>query len=243
MKEPQPAPAIGFDLPDWSAPSAPETDLVLDGQFVRLEPLAAAKHATPLFQKYEGHDVVWTYLPVGPFEECSSYRNWVETAEQSSDPHFFAIWNKDTKEYEGTLSLLRIKPETGSIEVGFITFSPALQKTRAATEAIFLTMKYAFEVGYRRFEWKCDALNVPSRKAAQRLGLSYEGIFRQATIVKGRNRDTAWFAAIDSEWPNLHQAFSRWLDPSNFDDEGQQIIGLSDLTQPILVATDPEVAN
>ncbi|MEP6066945.1 MAG: GNAT family protein [Paracoccaceae bacterium] len=241
MKNDNSGPAIGFDLPDWSAPTAPEKHLVLDGQFVRLDPLVADTHATPLFQKYAGHDAVWTYLPIGPFEDCSSYRNWVETAENSVDPQFFAVWNTDTQEYEGTLSLLRINPQSGSIEVGFITFSPAIQKTRAATEAIFLTMKYAFESGYRRFEWKCDALNAPSRKAAQRLGLSYEGIFRQATIVKGRNRDTAWFAAIDGEWPSLRQAFSRWLHPDSFDSAGQQITSLSDLTQPILVATDPDL--
>ena len=234
-------PAVGFDLPRWSAPAAPEKDLVLEGQYARLEPLSVEKHASALFQKYAGDEAVWTYLPIGPFEKSASYREWVETAAHSTDPHFLAIWNKDTKAYEGTLSLLRIKPDTGSIEVGFITFSPSLQNTRAATEAIFLTMKYAFESGYRRFEWKCDALNVPSRKAAQRLGLSYEGIFRQATIVKGRNRDTAWFAAIDAEWPALQTGFSYWLDPSNFDASGCQISSLSDLTRPILVTKDPEL--
>ena len=131
-------------------------------------------------------------------------------------------------------SYLRIDPNSGSIEVGGINFSPLLQRKPAATEAMYLMMKHAFELGYRRYEWKCNALNAPSRKAAQRLGFSYEGIFRQALVVKGRNRDTAWYAAIDSEWPALDAAFSQWLSVDNFDALGIQKTKLSALTSPIL---------
>ncbi|MEM0943959.1 MAG: GNAT family protein, partial [Pseudomonadota bacterium] len=134
----------------------------------------------------------------------------------------------------GTASYLRINPEAGSIEVGYITFSPALQRTKAATEAMFLMMDWAFAAGYRRYEWKCNALNAPSRAAAQRLGLSYEGVFRQALTVKGHNRDTAWYAATDATWPRLRAAFEAWLAPENFDQNGQQRHRLSDLTAPCL---------
>jgi len=134
---------------------------------------------------------------------------------------------------------MRIKPGAGSIEVGHINLSQGLQKTRAATEAMYLLMAWAFEAGYRRYEWKCNAANLGSRRAAERLGFSYEGVFRQAGVVKGRNRDTAWFAAIDSEWPALKSAFETWLAPTNFDANGRQMQSLSDLTAPILVARDP----
>jgi RimJ/RimL family protein N-acetyltransferase len=134
---------------------------------------------------------------------------------------------------------MRITPAAGTIETGWLTFAPRLQRTREATEAVYLLMKWSFQVGYRRFEWKCDAANLASRRAAQRFGLSYEGIFRQAAVVKGRNRDTAWFAAIDAEWPALSDAFETWLDPRNFDDDGNQQKRLTDLTARILSARDP----
>ncbi len=155
------------------------------------------------------------------------------------DPFFYAIRNLESGHWQGVASYLRIAPEAGSIEVGHINFSPALQRSRAATEAMFLMMQWAFEAGYRRYEWKCDARNLPSRRAAQRLGLSYEGIFRQASVVKGRNRDTAWFAAIDSEWPALKEAFTAWLSPSNFDSAGRQKERLGDLTGLVRAAGDP----
>jgi RimJ/RimL family protein N-acetyltransferase len=136
----------------------------------------------------------------------------------------------------GVSSYLRISPSAGAIEVGHIHFSPLLQHTPAATEAMFLMMRRVFELGYRRYEWKCDALNAPSRRAAQRLGFSFEGVFRQAIVVKGRNRDTAWYACIDGEWPALREAYERWLDPANFDEQGRQRLSLSSLTAPILVA-------
>jgi len=226
---------LGDYLPDWTPPPRPSAKLVLEGKYARLEPLNAARHAALLFRSYAGHDQVWTYLPVGPYSSAAQYHRWVRETETSTDPLFFAVLNRDSGEYEGTLSLLRIAPNAGSIEVGFINFSPALQRTRAATGA--------FETGYRRFEWKCDALNAPSRSAAQRLGLSFEGVFRQATVVKGRNRDTAWFAAIDSEWPALREAFNVWLSPSNFGPKGQQVESLWDLTCLVRTKSDPTLTR
>lgn len=177
-------------------------------------------------------------MPVGPFESEVALAQWIDSAQHSEDPMFFTF--APTGEGPaGFGSYLRIAPDAGSIEVGFLSFSPKLQRTVAATEAMFLMMKWAFEAGYRRYEWKCNALNLASRRAAQRLGLSYEGIFRQAAVVKGRNRDTAWFAAIDQEWPDLKRAFETWLSPANFDADGQQKTSLSDLTRSILVSVDP----
>ena len=149
---------------------------------------------------------------------------------------FFAVIDRALGKATGVASYLRIQPENGSIEVGHINFSPLLQRNRAATEAMYLMMKHAFDLGYRRYEWKCDALNAPSRAAAQRLGLSYEGIFRQATVYKSRNRDTAWYATTDSDWPALRATFDQWLDDRNFDESGRQVVRLSDLTQPLLVS-------
>jgi RimJ/RimL family protein N-acetyltransferase len=230
---------VGDPVPDWSVPPRPPADLALTGRYAHLEPLKADTHAALLFRAFAGHDRIWTYLPSGPYSSAAQFHRWMRDSEASRDPQFMAIQNKDTGLFEGFLSLLRIAPEAGSIEVGYITMSPALQRTRAATEAIYLTMEWAFEAGYRRFEWKCDAMNAPSRRAAQRFGLSYEGVFRQAAIVKGRNRDTAWFAAIDGEWPALREAFGVWLSPANFDETGGQRERLSDLTRLVRVQSDP----
>lgn len=226
-------------LDGWTPPPAPPSDLAMDGRYAALEPLSADKHAALLYRTYENGDRVWRYLPYGPFSSAALYHRWVRDVSGKADPFFFAIRNKMTGAFEGVASYLRVAPEAGSIEVGHINFSPALQQTPAATEALFLMMSWAFEAGYRRFEWKCDALNLPSRRAAQRLGLSYEGVFRQATVVKGRNRDTAWFAAIDAEWPSLQEAFRVWLDPRNFDADGRQKESLADLTRLVRVADDP----
>ncbi|MEM8802367.1 MAG: GNAT family protein, partial [Pseudomonadota bacterium] len=163
---------------------------------------------------------------------------WVDQVRIQPDPMQFAV-RMENGQLGGTLSLMRINPAAGSIEVGYIVFTPRLQRTRDATEAVYLTLKWAFEAGYRRFEWKCDAANAASRRAAIRFGLSFEGIFRHAAVVKGRNRDTAWFAAIDGEWPRLKTAFETWLDAGNFDEAGQQRQRLADLTAPVLVARDP----
>ncbi|MEW9921251.1 GNAT family N-acetyltransferase [Marimonas sp. MJW-29] len=229
---------LGPRLENFTPPPRPDGRPMV-GRYVELARLSAEAHAALLFRAYAGHDAVWDYMPVGPFSSASQFHRWVRDQEEIADPFFFAIRNRESGQWEGVASYLRIKPESGSIEVGFISMSPALQRTRAATEAMYLMMKRAFEAGYRRYEWKCDALNKPSRRAAQRLGFSYEGVFRQATVVKGRNRDTAWFAMIDAEWPALKEAFEAWLSPTNFDEDGQQIERLGDLTRLVRVASDP----
>ena len=222
-------------------PLAPGRD-VLEGFYARLEPLEP-DHADELHaaNSEDLTGAIWDYLPNRPFD-IAAYRNWVEISSVSVDPLFFAIRNKNSGQLGGVMSYLRITPISGSIEIGWLCFAPRLQRTRAATEAVFLTMQWAFAAGYRRFEWKCDALNVPSRRAAERYSMSYEGIFRQATVVKGRNRDTAWFAAIDKDWPALKAAFSEWLRPENFDSDGCQRKALADLTREILVTRDPLMA-
>ena len=229
---------VGEPVTGWTPPPTPE-DAVLEGHYARLEPLQAETHAALLFRAYEGEDSVWDYLPYGPFHSAAAYHRWVKGITGGPDPFFYAIHDKDRGAWGGVASFLRIAPDSGSIEIGHINLSPQLQGTRAATEAMILMMQWAFESGYRRFEWKCDALNKPSRRAAQRLGLSYEGVFRQHTVVKGRNRDTAWFAAIDRDWPALSAAYDVWLAPANFDSAGRQVERLSDLTRLVRVSDDP----
>ncbi len=227
---------IGAPLPaGWKVPPRP-TRSVTEGRYVRLEPLvvahAEALHAANAHDR-EGRN--WTYMGYGPFKTLEAYRDWVGEMTRNGDPMFYAIIDRASGTPVGVASYLRIEPASGAIEVGHINFSPLLQRARGATEAMYLMMKWAFEAGYRRYEWKCDSLNGPSRRAAQRLGLSYEGVFRQATVYKGRNRDSAWYASIDGEWPALKAAFETWLDPANFDAEGRQRQSLSDLTRPVLV--------
>lgn len=229
---------VGPIIENWQVPPMP-AGLFLEGEYARLEPLSADTHAARLFKEFDGHDWVWDYMPSGPFASSAQFHRWMREATAKDDIVFHAIYDREREEYGGFASYLRIKPASGSIEVGYIAMSPKLQRTRAATEAMFLMMKWAFAAGYRRYEWKCDALNRPSRRAAQRLGFSYEGIFRRATIVKGRNRDTAWFGIIDSEWPALEEAFQLWLSPANFDAQGQQRESLSDLTRLVRAADDP----
>ena len=230
---------LGEVVTDWTVPLAPDANDILHGRYCRLVPLDADRHAALLFRVYEGHDTLWDYLPYGPFSSAAQYYRWVRETVADKAHLFYAVYDLETEAYGGVLSFLRIAPQAGSIEVGNINFAPSLQRTRAATEALYLTMEWAFGAGYRRFEWKCNALNLPSRAAGQRLGLSYEGVFRQALVVKGRNRDTAWFAAIDREWPALKEAFDAWLSPRNFDADGHQIERLSDLTGLVRVASDP----
>lgn len=228
---------IGFPVPNWTPPAHPSREAMI-GRYCRVEPLDIERHAADLFaaNSTDSEGRIWSYLPYGPFDTLESYTDWMRQSCFSDDPLFHAIIDTATGKAVGVASYLRIAPAAGSIEVGHINYSPLLQQTPAATEAMYLMMKRAFEMGYRRYEWKCNALNQGSRSAAMRLGLSYEGVFRQATIVKGRNRDTAWYAAIDSEWPELQAAFERWLDSANFDAEGKQRVRLSDLTVPILKA-------
>jgi RimJ/RimL family protein N-acetyltransferase len=230
--------SLGAPVPGWTPPPRPGPDGFL-GRWAELERLSAPKHAEALFAANAASDAIWDYMPYGPFARGEDYLGWTEEMAAKDDPFFYAIRDRETGVWGGVASFLRIAPEAGTIEVGHICLAPALQRTRAATEAMFQLMHWVFEAGYRRYEWKCNALNRASRRAAERLGFSYEGVFRQAAVVKGRNRDTAWFACIDSEWPALRAAYETWLDPANFDAAGRQRQALADLTRPILAARDP----
>jgi RimJ/RimL family protein N-acetyltransferase len=195
----------------------------MSGSFCSVVPLDVDAHRSGLFAAYSAtpDDREWTYLPHGPFADEDQFGAWIETWRASTDPMFWVVL--DDAGPCGVASYLRITPGAASIEVGYIHFALRLARTRGATEAMYLMMTTAFETGYRRYEWKCDALNLASRHAAQRLGFTFEGVFRQATVVKGRNRDTAWFSIIDTEWPAIQAEFERWLTPTNFDDTGQQL--------------------
>ena len=221
---------IGEALAGWAARPRPPRG-GMEGRLCRLEPLDAGRHAAALHEAYsedrEGRN--WTYLPYGPFASAAAYAAFVESVQTRGDPLFFAVVEVASRRPVGVASYLRIDPAMGSIEVGHLSYAPALQRHPAATEAMFLMMQRAFdELGYRRYEWKCDALNAPSRRAAERLGFRYEGIFRQHVVTKGRNRDSAWYAIVDGEWPQLKQAFTSWLDPVNFDAAGRQRRRLED---------------
>ena len=226
---------IGCSLPDWKPPPIPPRESI-HGQLCRLDPLNTRQHNQDLFDAINHKNDVtsWTYLPYGPFDTLNSYTSWMQSVAQGNDPLFFAIIDRATEKPVGVASYLRIMPASGSIEVGHLHYALAARRKPLVTEAMYLMMRTAFELGYRRYEWKCDCLNEPSRHAARRLGFSFEGIFRQATVYKGRNRDTAWFAVIDRDWPALRNAFETWLAPDNFDAEGKQKIRLSDLTAPLV---------
>ncbi|QBB69156.1 N-acetyltransferase [Pseudolysobacter antarcticus] len=211
------------DTVTWSMRNPPER-ISLVGRYCRLEPLDSERHAEALFGvlNAEAAAANWTYLAHEPPREFAAYSARLADLQLSRDPLHFAITDADGRAI-GTASYLRIDPGNGSIEVGHLNFSAQLQRTPAATEAMFLLMQYAFDkLAYRRYEWKCDSLNAPSRAAASRLGFRFEGVFRQALVYKGRNRDTAWYSIIDREWPALKAAFERWLAPTNFDADGRQ---------------------
>ena len=224
---------IGLDVPGWTArPAPPRTPSA--GRFCRLEPLGVA-HAAALHEANtrDREERNWTYLPYGPFKSVDDYRAWVEKVARADDPLFFTIVDAGGRAV-GLASFMRIDPANGVIEIGHLNFSPLMQRTPIATEAIFLMLKRAFdELGYRRCEWKCDSLNLPSRAAAERFGFTYEGLFRQAVIYKGRNRDTAWYSIIDAEWTALRRAYESWLAPENFDARGQQRRKLADFQKEI----------
>jgi len=216
---------VGEAIDGWGGAVAP-SPVVLSGRFCRLEPLDAARHSDALFQANAAcaDDRDWTYLPYGPFGDAGEYRQWVAKVSVLPDPLFFAIVDvRDEHRAVGVASFLRIAVDAGSVEVGHIKFSPLLQARPAATEAMYLLMRHAFTLGFRRYEWKCDALNAASRRAAERLGFVYEGLFRRATVVKGRNRDTAWYSVVDTEWPRLETAFKAWLAEDNFATSGDQL--------------------
>ncbi|MGE0213742.1 MAG: GNAT family N-acetyltransferase [Parvibaculaceae bacterium] len=206
---------------------------LLYGGSVTLEPLDVGAHAFDLWESFHNADPtdsIWTYLGCGPFAGYEAFRDHIARQTGSKDPFFYAVVPRGTGKAAGVASFLRITPEQGVIEVGHIWFSPALQKTREATESLYLLFRNALdEMGYRRLEWKCDALNAPSRRAAERYGFTFEGIFRQHMIVKGRNRDTAWYAILDREWPPLRDAYKAWLRDENFDKSGRQKKPLSAL--------------
>lgn len=215
---------VGFPLPDWtSRPFPPHQPL--EGRTCRLEPLNVSRHAEALWsawaQAKDERD--WTWMFSGPFPNYPAFCSHLTAQSVSQDTLHFAVIDRLSLQATGTLALMRIDPQHGSMEVGHVTFSPLLKRTVMATEAHFLLMRLAFdELGYRRYEWKCDSLNAPSRQAALRLGFQYEGLFRQAAVYKGRNRDTAWFSIIDSEWPAVSAALRQWLAEENFDAQGQQ---------------------
>ncbi|MEQ3626956.1 MAG: GNAT family protein [Celeribacter sp.] len=225
-------------LADWTPPPLPGPDRI-EGRYAVLERLSSERHGADLYEANRASDTMWDWLPYGPFSSQAVYHRWLAEQEAKSDPFFYAIADRATGRWLGVQALMRIDAAQGVIELGHVALSPALQRSRIATEAFTLMIDWAFAAGYRRFEWKCNARNIPSRAAAQRLGFSYEGVFRQAAIVKGRNRDTAWFSAIDREWPGLQAAYAAWLDPSNFDATGQQIDRLGNLTGLVLENRDP----
>lgn len=231
--------AVGFPIPDWTPPEGPARE-ILAGRVCRVEPLRIEDHAAALFEAFaaEGAKLGWSYLPYGPFGTREEFEDWIRATCLSDDPMFFAFVDVTSEKAVGLASYLNINRTYGTIEVGHVHFAPAMQRSRIASEAMYLMMRHAFEAGYRRYEWKCNMLNARSRAAAQRFGFSYEGIFRQHMVVRGENRDSAWYACIDGEWPALKMAFETWLDDANFDADGEQIQRLADLTRPILVATD-----
>ena len=215
---------VGAPVPGWQPRPRPER-IVLHGRHCRLEPLDAARHAADLHTAYIAADDGrgWTYMSADPFADAAGYAAYARQLAASTDPLHFAVIDAHSDEAVGTLALMRIEPAHGVVEVGHVMFSPRLQRTRLSTEAQYLLMRHVFDdLGYRRYEWKCDSLNAPSRRTAERLGFSFEGVFRQAIVYKGRNRDTAWFSVIDSEWPALKAAFERWLADDNFDAQGRQ---------------------
>lgn len=196
---------------------------VLEGRTVRIAPLDPVAHAPPLYQSIAGRDELWRYLAEGPFSTQAAFEAHMRQKAASVDPLFFAIVDQFSGDALGYAAYMRIEPTHRVVEIGNILFAPALQRTVGATEAMYLMARHVFEdLGYRRYEWKCNSLNEPSRRAALRLGFQYEGIFRRHMIVKGRNRDTAWFSMLDSEWPARKRAFEQWLAPANFDEDGRQ---------------------
>ncbi len=203
--------------------------VVLEGRHVKIVPLHAAAHAEALYAGSRDAEL-WRYLFNGPYTDEAEFRAWLEGRENLEDPLFFTILDAPSGAPAGYCSLMRIEPAHRVIEVGNILYLPSLQRTVGATEAMYLLARYVFEeLQYRRYEWKCNVLNAPSRRAALRLGFRFEGIFRQHMIVKGQNRDTAWYSMLDTEWEDRKLAFEKWLDPSNFDAEGSQKTALNSL--------------
>jgi RimJ/RimL family protein N-acetyltransferase len=212
---------VTSNLAGWKAPVFPDHQ-TLDGQWCRMEPLSVERHGETMWQHMKGHDDVWTYLPPPPPRDKAEYLAVLQSMVENTAIVPLAIIDKADGEPKGHLWIMEIRPAHGVFEVGYITYSPAMQRTRMATEAVYLVGDLGFRMGYRRYEWKCNNLNEPSKRAAQRFGFTYEGLFRQHQVVKGQNRDTAWYSMLDHEWPEQKARFERWLRPENFDAAGRQ---------------------
>ena len=233
---------VGKIVPDWRGTIRPPQK-TLTGKYCTLEPLTLEQHGKDLFvlnlQDTTGRD--YTYLPYGPFPDKSSFEIWLSEVSASPETEMYAIMNPESRSAVGHLGYLRIDPVHGSIELGHVKFSDQIKRSQLSSEAVYLMINNVFALGYRRLEWKCNALNKASRKAAQRFGFSYEGTFRQLMVVKGRNRDTAWFSILDHEWHPLKKMYTQWLDSENFNAKGEQKISLSEMTRPLLTQIDPEI--
>lgn len=227
--EPDPRTGLPVGLPVDATPARRPGPVTIDGRFGRVERLSI-EHTSDLWTAYAGHDHIWTYLSsYGPFADTTAFSQWVVSRIALDDPYSYAIVDNTGRAF-GIATLMEIRPAMRVIEVGHIVYSPALQRKPLGTEAQYLLARYAFEtLGYRRYEWKCNALNAASRRAALRFGFTYEGTFRQRLIAKGRNRDDAWYSMLDSEWPARKAAFERWLAPENFDEAGRQRVSLGEL--------------
>jgi RimJ/RimL family protein N-acetyltransferase len=221
---------LGEALPHWTR-RAPPRPVTIDGRFCRIEPLDTKRHGNDLVAAFRDTDESsWVYLFIGPFADDAGILNWITESANSKDYIYRAIIDRRTGRAAGRCAYMRPDPANGVVEIGSIHYSDSLKRTPATTEAMFLLMRHVFDdLGYRRYEWKCNSFNAPSRRTALRLGFRFEGIFRNHMVVKGHNRDTAWFSILDSEWPALKSAYERWLTPENFDREGRQRVSLSDL--------------
>lgn len=221
---------IGDEVPGWKGVEPPPRK-PMAGRLCRVEPLDPERHLHNLYDVYseDVEGILWTYMAVGPFQSADELRAWMEPACATEDPLFHALIDLSTGKAVGIAALMRVRPSVGVIEVGSITYSRRLQRTTLATEAMFLLMTRVFdELGYRRYEWKCDSLNAASRRAAERLGFSFDGVFEQAIVYKGRNRDTAWYSILNRDWPSLKSAYQKWLDEENYDNAGKQKRKLQD---------------
>jgi RimJ/RimL family protein N-acetyltransferase len=216
------------DLAHWVAPDIPSR-AVIDGRWCRMEPLSVAQHGEALWRFLEGQDAVWTYLPLPAPQSKVEYFGILQSMIDNAAIVPLALIDKMDGLPKGHLWIMEIRPAHGIFEVGYITYSPAMQRTRMATEAVYLVGDLGFRLGYRRYEWKCNDLNEPSKRAALRFGFTWEGLFRQHQVVKGANRDTAWYSILDSEWPDRKARFERWLEPGNFGPEGRQLMRLDEV--------------
>lgn len=222
---------VGYSIDGWQGRNFPQKTL-LAGKYCELQPISVENHASQLYESFRASgDSIWTYVPIGPFKNLDDFKGHIKHISQREDEVHFAVVDKKTGKPVGTIALIRIDAANGSVEVGYVIYSAQLKKTPVATEAQYLLMRYVFdELKYRRYEWKCDSLNGPSKAAAQRLGFKFEGTFRQVVVYKGRNRDTTWLSVIDTEWDHCKQAFEKWLGPDNLQD-GVQAKSLSDIRQ------------